>query len=94
MKNLWSLKVDERYLLIVVNGEKGSWGQIEVPEDFKIEALQVVSGDSEFDTEYCVSLGFVYDGKLMEWDEDGETRGTFRTIKIFDTEEEEVVLEF
>ena len=94
VKNLWDLEVDERYLLIVVNGEKGSWGQIEVPEDFKIEALQVVSGDSEFDTEYCVSLGFVYDGKFLEWDEDGETRGTFRTIKIFDTEEEEVVLEF
>ena len=44
VKNLWDLEVDERYLLIVVNGEKGSWGQIEVPEDFKIEALQVVSG--------------------------------------------------
>ncbi len=31
---------------------------------------------------------------MLEWDEDGETRGSYRKIKIFDIEKEEVILEF
>ena len=94
VKNLWKLSISERYLLIVVNGEKGNWGKVKVPNDFNIDQLQVISGDSEFDTEYCVTLGFSYLDNMLEWDEDGETRGSYREIRIFDTEQEEVILEF
>ncbi len=52
VKNLWKLSISERYLLIVVNSEKGNWGKVKVPKDFDIDQLQVISGDSEFDTEY------------------------------------------
>ena len=31
VKNLWKLSISERYLIIVVNGEKGSWGKIKGP---------------------------------------------------------------
>ena len=51
------LSISERYLLIVVNGEKGNWGKVKVPNDFNIDQLRVISGDSEFDTEYC-DIGF------------------------------------
>ena len=78
----------------MVNGEKGNWGKVKVPNDFNIDQLQVISGDSEFDTEYCVTLGFSYLDNMLEWDEDGETRGSYREIRIFDTEQEEVILEF
>ena len=62
--------------------------------NFDIDQLQVISGDSEFDTEYCITLGFSYLGNMLEWDEDGETTGSYRKIKIFDIEKEEVILEF
>lgn len=94
VKNLWKLSISERYLLIVVSGEKGNWGKVKVPKDFDIDQLQVISGDSEFDTEYCITLGFSYLGNVLEWDEDGETTGSYRKIKIFDIEKEEVILEF
>ena len=68
VKNLWNLSLDERYLIIVVNGEKGSWGKIKVPKDIDFDQLKVISGDSEFDTEYCVTLGFTYQDEILEWE--------------------------
>ena len=32
--------------MIVVNGEKGSWGKIKVPNDIDVDQLKVISGDS------------------------------------------------
>ena len=94
VKNLWNLSLDERYLIIVVNGEKGSWGKIKVPKNIDFDQLKVISGDSEFDTEYCVTLGFTYQDEILEWEEDGDTRGSYRQIRIFDTQQEDVILEF
>ena len=94
VKNLWKLSISENYLVIVVNGEKGNWGKIKVPKDADIEQLEVISGDSEFDTEYCVTLGFALKDEILEWDQDGDTRGTHRIIKIFDIAQGEVILEF
>ena len=93
VKNVWDLSFDERYLIIVVNGEKGFWGKLKVPTEIDIDQLKVISGDSEFDTEYCVTLGFTYQDEILEWEEDGETRGTYRKIKIFDIQQEAVILE-
>ena len=58
------------------------------------EKWREISGDSEFDMEYCVTLGFSYLDNMLKWDEDGETRGSYREIRVFDTEQEEVILEF
>ena len=65
-----------------------------LPKDMDIDQLKVISGDSEFDTEYCVTLGFTYQDEILEWEEDGDTRGSYRQIRIFDIQQEAVVLEF
>ena len=93
-KSLWELELKPRFLLICINGEKGTWGNIQVPKGFKKDELLVINDSPEFDTEYNITLGFSYKGSLLPWDEDGETVGSFREFRIFDVKKEEVVLTF
>ena len=93
-KSFWDLSIEENFLIICVNEEIGSWGSINVPYGFSDDKLKVISCAPEFDTEYCVTLGFSYLGNILDWNQDENTRGRGRRISIFDIQKEEVILEF
>lgn len=95
VKNFWDARkeIKNRYCLISISREKGYWGSFYLPNDFKSELLTVYTCSNEFRDEFPHVLGFSYDGKILEWEKNEDTYGSYKSHILFDLKDEKTLIE-